>query len=154
MKGSVRYRVNFLPSHLCKSCPHSSSSVHLRALLPRFLPSTFVCIFQPLCPLLFIRQTQVREQAMALLFHEDVRFLGRARVFLCPTTSTCSREATVTLKSHIWKRKYICNTYLPLISVYLYAINILSLICMKWSHFNFSVWTTFWYVVISYKLDI
>lgn len=86
MKECVRYRGDFLPSCLYNSFPHSSSSLHLQAPLPWFLPPTFLlCISQPLCPLLFIRQTWVREQEIALLFYEDVRLLGGPRVFLCPT---------------------------------------------------------------------
>lgn len=72
----LRYKSDFLPLSLNSSCPFISLSPHSASI--SFI---LLCIPQPVCPLLFIWQTWVREQEIALLFYEGLRFLGSAAVF-------------------------------------------------------------------------
>lgn len=77
----------------------SSTCFDRKSFFLSSLPHPFLlCMSRPSCPLLFTRQTRVRVQAIALLFHEDVRFFASVQVLLCPTASVGGyRETRVTL---------------------------------------------------------
>lgn len=62
-------------------------------------------------PLLFVWQTGDREQEIALLFYEGVRFLGDAGVFGVQQFAHSS-GGTMRLKSHVGNGTYKCNTNL------------------------------------------
>lgn len=79
--------------------------------LPWFLKLLFYAFLNPRDPLLFVWQTGDREQEIALLFYEGVRFLGDAGVFGVQQFAHSS-GGTMRLKSHVGNGTYKCNTNL------------------------------------------
>lgn len=80
--------------------------ISLPFLPPWFTPSAFLLfISRPPCPLLFHRQTRVREQEVALLFHEGVRFLCDTTVFRVWQSPPCRQRKHY----ETWSRTFKCS---------------------------------------------